>query len=148
MTTLPLDTDSLLSELDDPASDTFEQMAAGTTMGHVHLRVAEIARTVAFYRDVVGLGVMAQLGAQAAFLSAGGYHHHIGGNTWESGGAPPAPPETATLTQATFLLPDPTAVDELAARLLASGHDPAVEGAVVRAHDPSGNPLAFTTAGG
>jgi catechol 2,3-dioxygenase len=148
MTTLPLDTDSLLSEVDDPASDTFEEVAAGTTMGHVHLRVAEIAPTVAFYRDVIGLGVMAQLGAQAAFLSAGGYHHHIGGNTWESGGAPPAPPETATLTQATFLLPEATAVDQLAERLLASGREPAIEGAVVRARDPSGNPLAFTTAGG
>ena len=49
---------------------------------------------------------MAQLGAQAAFLSAGGYHHHVGANTWESAGAPPAPPGTAALRQATIVLPD------------------------------------------
>ena len=59
-------------------------------MGHVHLRVAAIAETVAFYRDVLGFGLMAELGRQAAFLSAGGYHHHLGANTWESAGAGPA----------------------------------------------------------
>jgi catechol 2,3-dioxygenase len=148
MTTLPLDTDSLLSELDDPASDTFEQIPAGTTMGHVHLRVAEIAPTVAFYRDVLGFGLMAQLGAQAAFLSAGGYHHHVGGNTWESAGRPPAPEDTAALRQATVLLPDPAVVDRLAAQLLERGHAPEVrpDGAVV-VRDPSGNPIALTTEG-
>ena len=55
-------------------------------MGHVHLKVASIPETVAFYRDVLGFGLMAQLGPQAAFLAAGGYHHHIGTNTWESTG--------------------------------------------------------------
>jgi catechol 2,3-dioxygenase len=148
MTTLPLDTDSLLSELDDPASDTFEQLAAGTTMGHVHLRVADIGPTVAFYRDVLGFGLMAQLGAQAAFLSAGGYHHHIGANTWESAGTPPAPPDTATLRRATVVLPDAADVDRLAAQLLVGGHEPeTLPGGVVLVRDPSGNPIAFTTGG-
>ena len=55
-------------------------------MGHVHLRVADVPATVEFYRDVLGMGVMAQLGPAAAFLSAGGYHHHVGANTWESRG--------------------------------------------------------------
>jgi catechol 2,3-dioxygenase len=50
-------------------------------MGHVHLKVAAIPETVGFYRDLLGFGVMAQLGQQAAFLGAGGYHHHIGANT-------------------------------------------------------------------
>jgi len=58
-------------------------------MGHVHLKVAGIPETTAFYRDVLGFGLMAQLGAQAAFLSAGGYHDHIGANVWESAGADP-----------------------------------------------------------
>src|SRR3954470_3105466 len=86
MTTIPLDVESLLGELDDPASEPFDGLARGTVMGHVHLKVAAIADTVAFYRDVLGFGLMAQLGAQAAFLAAGGYHHHIGANTWERGG--------------------------------------------------------------
>ena len=51
------------------------RLPPGTTMGHVHLSVAEIAETIAFYRDVLGFGLMAQLGSHAAFLSAGGYHH-------------------------------------------------------------------------
>ena len=92
MTTLPLDVDDLLAELDDPATEPFDGLAAGTVMGHVHLRVAAIPETVAFYRDLLGFGLMAQLGNQAAFLSAGGYHHHLGANTWESAGAGPAAP--------------------------------------------------------
>jgi catechol 2,3-dioxygenase len=148
MTTLPLDTESLLSELDDPASDTFEQVAAGTTMGHVHLRVADVGATVAYYRDLLGFGLMAQLGAQAAFLSAGGYHHHIGANTWESAGAPPAPAGTAALRQATVVLPDAAGVDAVAAQLLLAGLEPeTLPGGEVLVRDPSGNPIAFTSGG-
>src|SRR5690349_19975655 len=65
MTTLPLDVDSLLSELDDPGSAPFDGLPAGTVMGHVHLKVAEIPDTVAVYRDGFGFGLMAQLGRQA-----------------------------------------------------------------------------------
>src|SRR6266571_7287315 len=64
-------------------------------IGHVHLKVSQLDRAIAFYRDVLGFELMQQLGDQAAFLSAGGYHHHIGLNTWESkGGSPPAPGTT------------------------------------------------------
>jgi catechol 2,3-dioxygenase len=60
-------------------------------IGHVHLKVSDLDRAIAFYRDVLGFELMQRLGDEAAFLSAGGYHHHIGLNTWESkGGAPPA----------------------------------------------------------
>jgi catechol 2,3-dioxygenase len=60
-------------------------------IGHVHLKVADLERAIAFYRDVLGFELTQRLGNQAAFLSAGGYHHHIGLNTWESqGGSPPA----------------------------------------------------------
>jgi catechol 2,3-dioxygenase len=63
---------------------------AGTRVGHVHLKVADLDRAVAFYRDYLGFEVVARYGSQAAFLSAGGYHHHIGLNTWESkGGSAP-----------------------------------------------------------
>ena len=66
-----------------------------TSIGHVHLKVADLPRAIAFYRDALGFDLMEQMGNSAAFLSAGGYHHHIGLNTWESrGGSPPAPGTT------------------------------------------------------
>ena len=66
-----------------------------TDIGHVHLKVADLDRALAFYRDVLGFELTGRLGDQAAFLSAGGYHHHIGLNTWESRGGSP-PPRHAT----------------------------------------------------
>ena len=67
------------------------RIAAGTRIGHVHLKVADLDRALGFYRDVLGFELMQRFGTQAAFISAGGYHHHIGLNTWESkGGSPPA----------------------------------------------------------
>ncbi|MEA2268842.1 MAG: catechol 2,3-dioxygenase [Solirubrobacteraceae bacterium] len=146
MTTLPLDVGSLLGELDDPANEPFEGLAAGTVMGHVHFRVAQMPPTVSFYRDVLGFALMASLGS-AAFLSAGGYHHHIGANIWESAGAPPAPPGFATLKQATVVLPDAAEVDRLAAQAADAGHDPAPYDGGVLVRDPSGNPIALVAAG-
>jgi catechol 2,3-dioxygenase len=68
-----------------------ESIPAGARVGHVHLKVAEIDRSVRFYHELMGFDVSARIGNQAAFLSAGGYHHHLGLNTWESaGGQPPA----------------------------------------------------------
>jgi catechol 2,3-dioxygenase len=145
MTTLPLDVDAILNELDDPADAPFDGLADGTVMGHVHLKVAEIAPTVAFYRDVLGFALMAQLGPMAAFLAAGGYHHHLGANTWESAGAPAPPAGTAALRHATIVLPDSAERERVIGRLEHAGI--AVEehagGPLVR--DPSGNALALTT---
>ena len=68
---------------------------AGTRIGHVHLKVADLDRALAFYCGVLGFDLIQRLGPSAAFISAGGYHHHIGLNTWESaGGKPPAPGTT------------------------------------------------------
>lgn len=61
-----------------------------TQIGHVHLKVADLPRSLEFYRDLLGFEVTMMYGGQAAFLSAGGYHHHIGLNTWHSQGAPRA----------------------------------------------------------
>jgi catechol 2,3-dioxygenase len=63
----------------------------GTDIGHVHLKVADLDRALAFYHGVLGFEVMARMGRQAAFIAAGGYHHHIGLNTWESRGGEPPP---------------------------------------------------------
>jgi catechol 2,3-dioxygenase len=68
---------------------------SGVRIGHVHLKVADLDRALAFYCGVLGFQLMQRMGQQAAFISAGGYHHHIGLNTWESrGGSPPAPGTT------------------------------------------------------
>ena len=141
LTTLPLDVDSLLGELADPASEPFDGLPPETVMGHVHLKVAAIPDTIAFYRDVLGFGLMAQLGLQAAFLSAGGYHHHIGANVWESAGAPPPPAGTAALRHATFILPHTGEREQVLRRVEQAGQkiDEAADGPLVV--DPSGNAL-------
>jgi catechol 2,3-dioxygenase len=145
LTTVPLDVENLLAELRDPATEPFDALPDGTVMGHVHLRVADVDSTVAFYRDVLGMGLMAQLGAAAAFLSAGGYHHHVGGNTWESRGATPAGPGFATLRLATIVLPDAAERDRVAARVADSGQKPESRPDGVLVRDPSGNALLLSS---
>ena len=90
MATLPLDLDGILGELDS-GEDAPNGMPAGTTMGHVHLQVADIPAAEGFYTGGIGLDVMVRSYPGALFLSAGGYHHQLGVNTWQSEGAPPPP---------------------------------------------------------
>lgn len=78
---------------------------ARTTIGHVHLRVSDLDRSIAFYRDVIGLRVTQRLGRQAAFLAAGAYHHHLGLNTWQSAGGPAVDPRRPGLYHVAFLYP-------------------------------------------
>jgi catechol 2,3-dioxygenase len=108
MTTLPLDVQDLLGELESPETAPFAGLPAGTRMGHVHLQVSSVPEAVQFYRDVLGLDLMATYGAQAAFLSAGGYHHHVGANTWSSAGRPQPPEGHARLRHATMVVPGAT----------------------------------------
>jgi catechol 2,3-dioxygenase len=144
MTTLPLDVEDLLAELEDPGTEPFDGLPDGTTVGHVHLRVADVQSTVEFYRDVLGMGLMAQLGPMAAFLSAGGYHHHVGGNTWESRGAGPAGAGFATLRQATIVVPDAAERDRVVGRVADSGQEPEPREDGVLVRDPSQNALLLT----
>jgi catechol 2,3-dioxygenase len=143
LTTMPLDVDDLLAVLDDPATEPFDGLPAGTVMGHVHLKVSGIPETIDFYRDVLGFGLMAQLGEQAAFLSAGGYHHHVGANTWESAGASPAPSGTAALRHATIVLPDDDARADVVAEVEAAGRPVEDHGGDPLVRDPSGNALVL-----
>src|SRR3954465_10753657 len=86
----------------------------GVDIGHVHLKVADVDRSLAFYCDVLGFEVQQRLGTDAAFISAGGYHHHIGLNTWESRGGSPPPPGTTGLYHVAIRYPDrPTLADAL-----------------------------------
>ena len=116
MATLPLDTEGVLSALEggEPA---FEHMSPGTTMGHVHLQVADIPASETFYKDVVGFDLQARYADQASFLSAGGYHHHLGANVWNSRGAAPPPPGSAALRHFVVLLPDDAALRQVAERV-------------------------------
>jgi catechol 2,3-dioxygenase len=94
---------------------------AGTHIGHVHLKVADLERAVGFYHDIMGFDIVARYGRQAAFLAAGGYHHHIGLNTWESSGGTPPPQGTTGLYH--FAINYPTRADLATAlvRLLDAG---------------------------
>lgn len=115
-------------------------------IGHVHLKVADLARSLAFYQDVLGFELTQRFGTQAAFLSAGGYHHHIGLNTWESrnGSAPPA--GTTGLYHAAILYPTRAALADALRRLMRAGIalDGAADHGVSQAlylRDPDGNGL-------
>jgi catechol 2,3-dioxygenase len=80
-------------------------ISAGTRIGHVHLKVADLDRALAFYCGVLGFELIQKYGSQAAFISAGGYHHHIGLNTWESLGGSPPPPGSTGLYHTAILYP-------------------------------------------
>ncbi len=116
----------------------------GVRVGHVHLKVADLEQSLAFWRDVLGFEVTQRMGQQAAFLSAGGYHHHLGLNTWESaGGAPPAAGTTG-LYHAAFLYPTRAALADALKRVLHAGIalDGAADHGVSEAlylRDPDGN---------
>ena len=92
----------------------------GARIGHVHLKVADLQRTLDFYVGVLGLELQQKVGDSAAFISAGGYHHHIGLNTWESlGGKPPAPGTTG-LYHTALLYPTRAALGDALKRLIAA----------------------------
>ena len=94
---------------------------AGVRIGHVHLKVADLDRALAFYCGVLGFELMQRFGNQAAFISAGGYHHHIGLNTWESKGGSPPPPGTTGLYHVAILYPTRTALADALKRVIAAG---------------------------
>lgn len=115
-----------------------------TRIGHVHLKVTDLDRSIAFYRDVIGLDVTQRYGVQAAFLSAGGYHHHIGLNTWHSLNGPRPDPRAPGLYHTAFLYPDRKAL--AAALQLALDNGVELEGAADHGvsealyfSDPDGN---------
>ncbi len=89
-----------------------------TVVGHVHLKVADLERSIRFYSDVLGFEVMVRMGSSAAFLGAGQYHHHIGLNTWESKGGSPPPKGSTGLYHVAFRYPDRAALASAFRRLV------------------------------
>jgi catechol 2,3-dioxygenase len=90
-------------------------------IGHVHLKVADLDRALAFYCGVLGFDLKQRMGSQAAFVSAGSYHHHIGLNTWESRGGSPPPHGTTGLYHLAILYPDRRTLGDALRRLTAAG---------------------------
>lgn len=113
-------------------------------VGHVHLKVADLECSIAFYSGVLGFEVTQRWGGEAAFLSAGGYHHHIGLNTWESLGGAPPPPGSTGLYHVAILYPDRKTLADALRRLIEAGVplDGAADHGVSEAlylRDPDGN---------
>lgn len=140
MVTEPLDVEDLLGTWpDEPEA----AMTPGTGIGHVHLKVADVARAAEFYE---GLGFEPQaLLPAAAFVSAGGYHHHLGMNSWQSAGGAVAPPSAPGLRGIEFALSGGPALEQLGAR---AGTALSGGGGSLETVDPDGNELRFTALGG
>jgi catechol 2,3-dioxygenase len=114
------------------------------SIGHVHLKVADLERALAFWRDVLGFEVQQRMGHSAVFLSAGGYHHHLALNTWESRGGSPPGPRTTGLYHVAILYPDRATLADALRRVTAAGIP--LEGAsdhgvseAIYLRDPDGN---------
>lgn len=137
-------TNNVAKLLSQGASPAPRPIDAGARIGHVHLKVADLDRALAFYCDVLGFELMQRYGREAAFISAGGYHHHIGLNTWESKGGSPPPRGATGLYHVAILYPSRIALADALRRLIDAGI--ALEGAsdhgvseALYLSDPDGN---------
>ena len=151
MATDPVDIDGLLQAAEDT---TWHGMPAGTTIGHVHLHVGDLAGAAAFYSEAIGFDRTVWDYPGALFLAASGYHHHLGTNTWAGGDAAPPAEEDARLLEWTIELPDTASLSEVAASLTAGGHSIESEEAQHSRHgpglvtrDPWGTQLRLQAAG-
>ena len=143
MATDPVDLAALVAAAEHESS-TAAVAPAGTTIGHVHLKVADIGEARTFFVDVLGFSVTAEWHG-ALFVSAGGYHHHFGLNMWQSRGAGPAPASTAGLVSYTIVLPNADALARVVERLDSSGSSYSRDGAQVVLRDPWQNQVVLAS---
>ena len=108
----------MFSAVSDPPTRPLSPLVS---IGHVHLKVADLERAIGFYHGVLGFEITQRWGGQAAFLSAGGYHHHIGLNTWESAGGQPPPPGTTGLYHVAILYPNRIELADALRRVMNAG---------------------------
>ena len=142
MATIPLDLDTLMVESGDASAS----VPPGTTIGHVHLQVADLDEAERFYSGALGLDVTVRGYPGALFVSAGGYHHHLGLNTWHSAGAPPPPPGSVGLRSFEVRLPDRAAFEHTFERVRAAGIEGETVDGGVLVRDPSGNGVLLKSA--
>ncbi len=135
----PLDVARVLREL-EPGARLDQPMPEATTIGHVHLHVADLAEANRFYCELLGFEIQGMSRAMgASFVSAGGYHHHLGLNTWVGAGAPPPPPDALGLRYFEVVLPDQAELDRLVQRVREAGLAPDENESGVLIRDPSRN---------
>ncbi|MBS7344066.1 MAG: VOC family protein [Caryophanon sp.] len=139
MTTDPLNVQSIMAE----EEGVWTGMPEGTVMGHVHLNVASIAESEAFYTKGLAFDVVTHYGPSALFISTGGYHHHVGLNTWSSEGGTPAPASSVGLANVSFQLDGSEQQQQLIERLTAFGARVEVVENGFNTTDPAGNTLQF-----
>ena len=145
MFTSALDVENLLAQ---SARELSTEIASGTRVGHVHLKVSSVPRSVAFYRDALGFSLRAEM-PSAAFLAADDYHHHVGANSWQSARAPRPPANTPGLRLVEFDLSNADALTALEGTLSAAAGHPAFarEPQRLSLDDPDGHALAFLARG-
>lgn len=150
MFTRALDPESLLAELDGKeaaAEKTVRPLLPpGTDLGHVHLRVTDLAAAQAFYRGVLGLDVTTRTYPGALFFSSGGYHHHVGINVWGTAGGDPYPEKALGLAEVSLVTSDAERLEETLRRARAEGFRAAVEGDALSLRDADGIPVRLARA--
>jgi catechol 2,3-dioxygenase len=139
LVTRPLDLDDLLAQ--SPLEEV-PAMPGAATVGHIHLKVSDVARATGFYRDALGFEEQASM-PSASFLAAGGYHHHIGVNSWQSRGAGPPPERAPGLREVVFELSGEEALERLQQRLAAAQGQADAERGRLHLRDPDGILLTF-----
>ncbi len=144
MATIPLDLRDVMGELKE-GDDVSPTVPAGTTIGHVHLQVAELEEIEAFYNGILGFDVVVRGYPGALFVSAGGYHHHLGLNTWNSASGSSPPPGSVGLRFYDIVLPNADELRAVLARIHAAGIETAADGDAAIVRDPSGNRVRLTT---
>ena len=143
MITDPLDIDDILREV--PGTATFAGAPDGLRIGHIHLRVGDVARAESFYRDAVGLAVTRRRHG-ASFMSSGRYHHHIAGNVWHSAGAGRRQENRAGLSWLSLEAADDAAFDAARSRLQQAGAAIAPTAAGIETADPWGTRVRISRA--
>jgi catechol 2,3-dioxygenase len=138
MTTVALDTQDLFTEI---GGKEWNGLPAETVMGHIHLHVAELEKTKEFYTKGLSFDVVLNYGAQALFISTGGYHHHIGLNIWNGIGAPAPKENSPGMKSFNLILPSEEARKNTVANLQQLGAFVQDENGVVLTKDPSGNTI-------
>lgn len=145
MDTIRLDIDSILDEL-RPEEPAWTGLGDGTTTGHIHLQVSNVADAERFYVGVLGFERMIGM-PSASFISAGGYHHHIGMNTWAGVGVPPPPEHAARLLSYEVWLPTAKALSAVLERVRAAGLAPVEQAEGWELRDPSSNAILLRAGG-